>query len=309
MSSGILMVGHGSDPTFAYSVHRAEELEFETHVFELDGFPTEGRIEIDKAAGLMRLASPTGELRATEFAGCFARVGGGHQPPEWQRDPIIISRCRAIAQWVQALPCLVATRPFADGGNASKVYQLGALQSAGFAVPETLLTSDPEAARRFVEAGRTVYKSCSGIRSIVRELDMQRAETLASVAVAPVQLQRMVDGDDARVHLVGSTCIAERIVSPDVDYRYAPRSQLRFLPIDPPEKIVRSCRRFASRRELVFLGFDFKICRETGVWFCLEANPMPGYDGYDQRSGGLISQELLTMLADPTRRPSQEAAR
>ncbi|MEA5598763.1 hypothetical protein [Rivularia sp. UHCC 0363] len=47
---------------------------------------------------------------------------------------------------------------------------------------------------------------------------------------------------------------------------------------------------------LIFAGWDFKVTDDNQYW-CLEANPMPGYDGYDLRLGGCITDSLLKLLA------------
>jgi hypothetical protein len=46
----------------------------------------------------------------------------------------------------------------------------------------------------------------------------------------------------------------------------------------------------------LFVGFDFKICEQTGSWVVLEANPMPGYDMFDKHLGGAISAALGEFL-------------
>ncbi len=56
--------------------------------------------------------------------------------------------------------------------NASKPFQAQLIAAAGFVVPDTLVTNDPEVVREFhAEHGRVIFKSTSGIRSIVRELE------------------------------------------------------------------------------------------------------------------------------------------
>ncbi len=53
-----------------------------------------------------------------------------------------------------------------------------------------------------------------------------------------------------------------------------------------------------SNLGLVFAGWDFKVSSEDGRVWCLEANPMPGYDGYDRRLGGAVTASLLKCLQD-----------
>ena len=66
------------------------------------------------------------------------------------------------------------------GSNASKPYQAQLIRAHGFAVPETLITNDPEEVRAFQrQHPRVIYKSISGVRSIVQTLaeeDLARLE-------------------------------------------------------------------------------------------------------------------------------------
>ena len=117
---------------------------------------------------------------------------------------------------------MVVNRPAAGRSNASKPYQLGLIAQAGFQVPDTLVTTDPAAARAFLrEHGRLVYKSLSGIRSIVATLDARDEARLDNVRTGPVQLQAYVAGLDVRVHIVGEQWFACSVRSTAADYRYA----------------------------------------------------------------------------------------
>jgi hypothetical protein len=77
----------------------------------------------------------------------------------------------AITCWSMITPGLVVNRPQAMVANNCKPCQMEQIRALGFRVPETLLTTDPEAARDFWEDhGAMIYKSVSGTRSIVSRL-------------------------------------------------------------------------------------------------------------------------------------------
>src|SRR4051794_21877914 len=91
-------------------------------------------------------------------------------------DPSGAHRARLLheqlLEWLDVADALVVNRPRAMHSNASKPLQIQLIAEVGFPVPETLITSDPEQARAFWrEHGRVIFKSASGIRSIVQELD------------------------------------------------------------------------------------------------------------------------------------------
>ena len=75
-----------------------------------------------------------------------------------------------LFEWLDIADALVINRPRAMHANASKPLQAQLIGAAGFEVPETLVTSDAAEALAFWrEHGRVVFKSASGVRSIVRD--------------------------------------------------------------------------------------------------------------------------------------------
>src|SRR5439155_2993509 len=74
----------------------------------------------------------------------------------------------ALTMWCELAGCAVVNRPAAMDSNSSKPYQLEIIKDCGFAVPDTLVTTDPEAVLEFWNRHHNVvYKSISTRRSIV----------------------------------------------------------------------------------------------------------------------------------------------
>jgi len=193
---------------------------------------------------------------------------------------------------------IVVNRPSAGRSNGSKPFQLRLIAEAGFAVPSTLVTTDPEAARAFlVEHGRIVYKSVSGVRSIVATLRPTDAGRLASVANGPVQFQRWIDGTDVRVHVVGDRWFATEVRSEAEDYRYAARDGLVVvmesteIPPTLGERLVGLTRRMG----LIVSGIDLRRT-DRGEWVCLEVNPSPGFTAYEDATGQPIGEAIADLI-------------
>ena len=92
--------------------------------------------------------------------------------------------------------------------------------AAGLATPDPIVTSDPIAAKAFLaHHERLVYKSISGLRSIVNTVEANEPDRLDRVGHGPVQLQQWIDGLDVRVHVVGDRCFATSVSSNASDYR------------------------------------------------------------------------------------------
>lgn len=205
----------------------------------------------------------------------------------------------ALTCWMEMTPALVVSRPSAMASNNSKPYQLELIRAAGFDVPETLVTTDPAAALDFWQQHeRVVYKSVSGVRSIVTQLRAEHRERLNDVAHCPTQFQQYVEGNDFRIHVVGEEVFGCEICSTADDYRYPQRqgAAVQVRAYDVPPDLAGRCRRLAAALRLPVTGLDLRLSA-SGKWFCFEANPSPGFTFYEEMTGQPISQAVATLLA------------
>lgn len=123
-------------------------------------------------------------------------------------------------------PALVINRPAAMAPNGSKPYQLEQIRQLGFRIPDTLVTTDPNAVQAFWQQhGNIIYKSISGIRSKVSRLNPEHLERLANVSWCPTQFQQYIPGKDYRVHVVGTEVFASEVISSADDYRYVAQDE------------------------------------------------------------------------------------
>jgi glutathione synthase/RimK-type ligase-like ATP-grasp enzyme len=186
------------------------------------------------------------------------------------------------------------------GSNGSKPYQAQLIRALGFAVPETLVTNDAELVGAFRAAhDRVVFKSISGIRSIVAELTDADLERLDAVRGCPVQFQAYVPGFDVRVHTVGGTAFATRIDSPGTDYRYVSHDGdgTRLVPFELDDDLAHRCCRLAAGLGLDFAGIDLRMTPHGEV-VCFEVNPSPAYSYYEAHTDQPISLAVARYLAD-----------
>ena len=196
---------------------------------------------------------------------------------------------------VSQLKAVLINDPAAGSSNASKPYQLGLIAQAGFTVPETLVTTDPDAARSFLrEHNRIIYKSVSGIRSIVATLEMKDEARLEDVRSGPVQLQEYVDGLDVRVHVVGTCWFACSVRSSSADYRHAD-SAPELSEFELPESIGEQVRALVHGMNLLVAGVDLRL-RPDGSWVCFEVNPSPGFTWYEEATGHQIAEAIADLL-------------
>lgn len=203
-----------------------------------------------------------------------------------------------LTAWADVAPLRVANRPSSMASNNSKPYQAALIRAAGFSVPETLVTSDPEAVRSFKEQhGRVVYKSVSGVRSVVHELTGPRLADLHRVRALPTQFQRLLVGMNVRVHVVGEDVHACSVESATIDYRYAEGgTSARMSPVTLPDEVAERCVRVARELDLPLAGIDL-LRDEDDRWWCFEANPSPAYNCFEEPTGLPIARSLAAWLA------------
>ncbi|MEU9117693.1 hypothetical protein AB0D04_39680 [Streptomyces sp. NPDC048483] len=130
----------------------------------------------------------------------------------------------ALSNWTEIAPGCVMNRTAASASNRSKPYQSQLIRQAGFSVPDTLVTNDPDVVRDFrARHGRLIYKSVSAVRSVVRELDDEAAQRLLFIRGCPVQFPRYVPGTNVWVHVVAQNMFGTATgVNPGPRPRYPP---------------------------------------------------------------------------------------
>ncbi len=235
--------------------------------------------------------------------------GGSGESSQLVRHAIMVEDI--LQSWVAVTPALVLNRPGDMSSNSSKPFQAEMIRSAGFLTPETLLTTDPAAAEEFWEKHeQVVYKSISGVRSVVRRLSSRDRTRLGDVINCPTQFQQYVDGSDYRVHVVGDRVFSCEIVSGADDYRYGSREGLAasFARKELPDGVARRCSALARRCGLVLAGIDLRL-NSKGEWYCFEVNPSPAFTVYEAATGDPITEAVAELLIrGPTGRETSPGA-
>src|ERR1700733_2269933 len=205
-----------------------------------------------------------------------------------------------LYRWLEVADGRVVNRTDPQGSNGSKPYQAQLIARYGFRIPETLITNDPAAVLDFRKAhDAIIYKSMSGVRSIVKVLDDEDIARLDDIRWCPVQFQALVPGTDVRVHVVGQEVHATKIISDVIDYRYARKSggTASVQATELPEELAARCVALTAGLGLAFSGIDLRIGPD-GEATCFEVNPSPGYSYYEANTGQPIASSLARYLVD-----------
>jgi hypothetical protein len=307
----VLLWGVPSEPPMAMVAGRLADLGADVLVVRPGGIGQQAEITFGAdLAGTIRAGGRPVEL--ARITGAYLRPVEPELVPDLT-GPAELAHARRMQEvltgFTEAAPeingCRVANRLSAMASNGSKPYQAQVIVRHGFSVPDTLVSTDPEEVLDFAARHeQVIYKSCSGIRSIVTAFDpvADRAR-LHRLRWCPVQFQERVTGPDVRVHVVGDQTLAAIVDSKAVDYRYA-RAQvgtdarLRAFRLD--DDLAARCVALAAALDLPFAGIDLKLAPDQRV-VCFEVNPSPGFSWYESAAGLPISDAVARWLLRPAR--------
>ncbi|NSL86794.1 ATP-grasp domain-containing protein [Chitinophaga sp. Mgbs1] len=247
------------------------------------------------------------EFDLSSFTGIYTRLIDWQQLPEIKKAKDAAAarqHCRdlhdKLYQWIEIAPAKVVNRSFAMASNSSKPYQCQIIREFGFSVPETLITNCPEEVLAFqAKHGKIIYKSISGVRSIVQVLTKEDEKNLSRIRNCPVQFQQFIDGFNVRVHVIGEEVIATCIDSDATDYRYAARQtgeNAVLRPFDLPPDIAQRCINLTRHLQLSFSGIDLKFTPDGSIC-CFEVNPSPGYSYFENNTQQPIAYTLARYLS------------
>jgi len=262
------------------------------------------QVDAGRVGGTLRLEEETHRLEDIE--GVYVRLMDDRLLPELRHEPEHSPARRharafheALYRWLEVAPGRIVNRSDPQGSNGSKPYQAQLIAEYGFGVPETLITNDPQHVREFQQQhGALIYKSISGVRSIVHELAESDMERLEHIRWCPVQFQALIPGVDMRVHVVGGEVFATEIISDRLDYRYARRNggSASLRAAELPSDIAARCVALTSGLGLAFAGIDLKFAPDGRV-VCFEVNPCPAFSFYQANTEQPIAEAVARHLA------------
>lgn len=194
--------------------------------------------------------------------------------------------------------------PWRDEVASLKTRQLAAAGQVGLSVPPTLVTSDPEAARAFLDACEygAVHKQLITTAEAWRPTRRVTADDracLADLRYAPVILQAYVPGVDVRVTAVGDELFAAEIdaretASPE-DFRPVLAS-CRVAPCTLSDREADALRALLREVDLSYAAIDLRR-RDDGSLAFLEVNPGGQWYFVEQRTGQPITAALASHLS------------
>jgi glutathione synthase/RimK-type ligase-like ATP-grasp enzyme len=202
----------------------------------------------------------------------------------------------SISVFLETVEGPVVNRPGIQAHNSAKPYHEWWLAKNGFNVAPAITSSDRKELRKFLDQlGTGIVKSLCGSRGTAQKVTIEDFKDFY-MEQGPVHIQRYIKGYDLRVHIVGDRVHAEKIICDAADYRSREAKPV-YMPEELTDDLKQKMIRTSRKMGLSFSGWDFKV-DDQQIYWCLEVNPMPGYDVYDRRAGGEISKSLLNFFED-----------
>lgn len=305
----ILLCGIPSEPSLARVRDQLEALGVAHVMFNQRRFA-----DLELCFQVQAAGRVTGQLRLDgrscrleDFRGVYTRLMDDQLLPEVRDEPADGPGRRyaralheTLACWCEIAPARVVNRNGAMGSNFSKPCQAQLIRAHGLLVPETLVTNDPQLVLAFRDRRRKlVYKSISGVRSIVQTLEAADLKRLDRIRWCPTQFQEFVEGTNVRVHTIGGVAFATAITTDATDYRYAQQQVARpaeLTATEIPDELAGRCISLARALGLDFAGIDLKLTPDGRV-FCFEVNPSPAFSYYEANTGQPIAHAVARYLA------------
>lgn len=183
----------------------------------------------------------------------------------------------------------------------------------GLAIPRTLITSDPERARAFIQAlgaenciakplGRPVIDYGDRLTYFfTNRLDDAALKDIEQVRYGPCIFQNLIEKSfEVRVTVIGDQVFAaklatEGVAKAEIDWRRATLDDLPHEPMTMPDNLSRACVDMCRHFNLRFGAFDFIVDRQN-VWYFLEVNPNGQWLWIEHRAGWPLSAAIADEL-------------
>jgi len=251
----------------------------------------------------------SGQTVSFDRATCiwYRRPRLGHVA-EHIRNPAIRNFCRQ--EWANLLEGLFLNsdarfvNPMLAEYAAVKPRQLHVAREVGWAIPDTLITSDKDHASTFIQKhhGRVIHKAMTAPRDRLidtRVWDEGDRPALKALTFAPTIFQEMICGPmDLRITVVGQRVFTARILTDRSRAGIDSRMDMDapYEPYELPDQIHERVLTFMAAMGLVYGTIDLKITHE-GEYVFLEVNPQGQFLYVEILTGMPIASAMADLLA------------
>lgn len=145
--------------------------------------------------------------------------------------------------------------------------------------------------------GSLVVKSASNVRSQVVCEETFCHWQMDRIQHLPTLFQQRIEGDNIRIHVCDGKIWALLVHNHStIDYRYAPKGEIRYRHFDLPAGLEKFCVQLSSIEKNRLIGVDLIKIGEN--YFCLESNPGPGWSTFSHPSREQFAKVIFEQLLE-----------
>jgi hypothetical protein len=248
-------------------------------------------------------------LDLAEVRSLWWRRPGGYGQADRSLTPEVRRFCEReysslVLGGVGVLGRSVVNQPHAEAAAQRKPLQLSTARRVGLRVPETLISNDPEQVREFWERHDRdcVYKTLTPAPRFVetRRLTAADLESLPSLSLAPVIVQRRLAGVDVRLTVIGSRqhAAVARTELPEAETDWRVDLTLQWQPYELDPDVGARVRRLLTELGLHYGCIDLRLDADGTPHF-LEVNPSGQFLFIEVDTGQPLVEAMCDLLMDP----------
>lgn len=218
-----------------------------------------------------------------------------------------------LTSLVDFLDCRWINHPFSVM-RATKLSQLIAAEKAGFTIPDTLVTNNPEQLQIFLNEkdqviGKVVkrhhieYAPCKLKLVHAHKISKDDLDLLPTLELAPVTFQEFIDNhDEVRVTVINDKLFAAKIINKteDNDWHNMDIAEVKLEPYNLSEFIENKCKLVLELLSLEYGAIDLLITNNE-IYF-LEVNPIGDWRWVEfntsQKIAETVFENLISYMGD-----------
>ncbi|MFB7905823.1 ATP-grasp ribosomal peptide maturase [Kitasatospora sp. NPDC056076] len=318
-SGAVLVVAKEMDPTADLVVDELTQRGAPVMRFDMGDFPQRMTLTVEHDAapwsGILaddHRSVPLEGVRAVYYRRpCLPSVSTAIVEPHhtWAKDQALAG----LLGLLYGLPVLWVNRPDVDGIASHKPGQLPVATAQGLSTPRSLITTDPEAARRFCRRidGPVICKPLmggplrydDGRRNGVPTHLIDPGAIDETVALTAHLFQEWIPKrHEVRLTVVGTRMFAAEIHAGSdashVDWR-SDYDALTYEVTEVPDRVRKGVLAWLAHFRLNFGAFDFAVT-PAGEWVLFECNPSGEWSWIQNRTGLPIAPAIADLLAGGT---------
>lgn len=233
--------------------------------------------------------------------------------------PVGIYQMYFAQQWYQAFNCIQVAidalwinNPQRTFDAENRLNQLRSAQKIGFSIPETLITNEMEAAKKFFKRFRKstivkvlhhheIFLNQRSFRFLTNNIETSHISKFDELTYAPVIFQRKIENSsEIRVTVVNDKIFSCRISTTQEKHNFSDLHKIKendliFSEISIGKKMEKLCINLSRKLGLLVSSIDF-IEGKNGELFFLEINPVGDWNWIEKHTNLPVTTSVFDFV-------------